>query len=85
MNETRREANDGIANESMDNRQNVNDECVVYDSVKKVANYSNLKVTELPTCQRLYPPKPASVAKELHLQNLREKLLRKVKEFKDKR
>ena len=69
-----------------DNQNNQSDnECFVYDPVEKVADYSNLRVTDLPTCQRLYPPQPAVVSKELQMQNLREKLLRKVKEYSEKR
>ena len=52
----------------------------VFDFAGKVANYSNMKATELPTCQRLYPPRPATITKELHLQNLREKRRRKIEE-----
>ena len=73
--------------EDVNNPENQNDteHVEVFDSVGKVANYSNLRVTELPTCQRLYPPKPTTITKELHLQNLREKLMRKVEEYKEKR
>ena len=86
MNKTEIETNDGEEGGNVANRVDEDDdECVVYDTAKKVANYSNLRVTDLPTCQRLYPPKPATITKEIHLQNLREKLLRKVEEYKQKR
>ena len=70
-------------NEDVENNDVI--ETNVYHHVKKVADYSNLRVTDLPTCQRLYPPQPATVNKELHMQNLREKLLMKVEEYKAKR
>ena len=82
MNDNVVENNEDFENESERNRR---DECEVYDSVGLLADYSNLRVTDLPTCQRLYPLKPAAINKELHMQNLREKLLRKVEEYKQKR
>ena len=74
--------------EDVNNPENQNDteHVEVFDSVGKVANYSNLRVTELPTClYPIYPPKPTTITKELHLQNLWEKLMRKVEEYKEKR
>ena len=48
-------------------------------------NYANLRVTDIPTVQRLFPPKPATLDKEVAMQSLKDKLLRKVLEFKEKR
>ena len=31
----------------------------LFNATGKTANYANLRVTDLPTVQRLYPPKPA--------------------------
>ena len=62
-----------------------NDECQVFNAEEKTANYSNLRATEIPTVQRLYPPKPASINQELCMQNMREKLLKIVLKFQEKR
>ena len=57
----------------------------VFDFTKKTANYANLRATDLPTVQRLIPPKPASLQKEIAMQSMRDKMLRKVKEYKEKK
>ena len=57
----------------------------VYDGTRKKANYSNLRATDIPTVQRLFPPKTGTIQQELAMQNTREKMLRVIKEFKQKR
>ena len=49
------------------------------------ADYSNIKATDLPTVQRLYPPRPATLQKESAMQTLKEKMMRKVREYIEKR
>ena len=54
----------------------------VIDLENKVADYANVKVTDIPTVQRLFPPKPATLRREVIMQNIKDKMLRKVEEFK---
>ena len=55
-------------------------EAVVFSLTKKKADYANVRATELPTVQRLYPPKPTTLQKETNLQTLKDNLMSKVRE-----
>ena len=44
-----------------------------------------MRATQLPTVQRLFPPIPTTLDKQVTMQSLKDKMLRKIKEFKDKR
>ena len=48
----------------------------------KVLNYANLRATDIPTVQRIYPPKPGTIKQEKVLGNLKEKLMDTVREYK---
>ena len=48
----------------------------------KTLNYANLRATDIPTVSRLHPPKPASIKKEKIMDNIKEKLLDTVFEYK---
>ena len=68
----------------MENRINVleSNENHKYNELEnKIANYANLKATDLPTVQRLYPPKPSTIQKEVIMQSVKDKMLRKVHEY----
>ena len=54
------------------------------DNTSTAFNYANVKATELPTLQRIYAPKHADIRKEKAMDNIKEKLLSKVSEYKDK-
>ena len=79
------EGNDKRRNENDDNNNNHEIGGEVFSFKDKVADYANLRVTDLPSVQRLYPPKPASLSKEVSMQSLKGKLLRKVREYQEKR
>ena len=57
----------------------------VFNANDKVANYLNVRATDLPTVQRLFPPKTGTIQQELAMQNTREKMMRVITEFKRKR
>ena len=57
----------------------------VYNMSSKTADYANVKATDLPTVQRLFPPRPASLRRELAMQNMKEKMISKTKEYKSKK
>ena len=50
----------------------------------KTFNYANMRATDIPTVQRLYPPAPATIKQEKILDNIKEKLLDTVQEYKSK-
>ena len=65
---------------------NQNEESVVeVFNLNEKTDYANLKATELLTVQRLYPPKPATLNKEVTMQSLKDKMLNKIREYRDKR
>ena len=43
-----------------------------FDLENKIANYANLRATDLPTVQRLYPPKPSSIQREVIMQSVKD-------------
>ena len=45
------------------------------EEFSKTLNYANLRATNIPTVQRLYPPKPASIKQEIVMEGIKEKLL----------
>ena len=48
----------------------------------KTLNYANLRATDIPTVQRIYPPAPGTIKQEKILENLKENLLNTVKDYK---
>ena len=52
------------------------------EELDKNLNYANLRATDIPTVQRLYPPKPATLKKEKIMDNIKEKLLETAREYK---
>ena len=54
----------------------------ILDIEKKVADYYNIRTTDLPTVKMLYPPKPAELRKEVSMQIIKDKLIRKLIEYK---
>ena len=69
---------------SVENVSDIN-EAVVFSLGEKKADYANIKATDLPSVQRLFPPKPATLQKESELQTLKNKLMGKVREYREKR
>ena len=49
----------------------------IFDIEKKVADYYNIRTTDLPTVKMLYPPKPAELRKEVAMKSIKDKLIRK--------
>ena len=72
-------------NEATIENESEKTELEVFCMKEKVANYSNLRVTELPTVQRLYPPKSSTINKEVSMLSLKDKILRKVSDYKEKK
>ena len=50
----------------------------------KTINYANMRATEIPTVQRLYPPKPGTVKKETIMENIKMKMMDTAIEYKRK-
>ena len=63
------------------NNNNDDDDFKSFNLDNKVANYSNLRATDLPTVQRLYPPKPSTIRREVIMQNVKDKMLNKAREY----
>ena len=59
------------------------EEFEVYNASEKVLDYANLRATELPTVQHLLPPKPASIRREVIMQNIKNKMLNTVREYQE--
>ena len=75
MNEDRNDATSGVNVENNDDDNGINDDCTeVFHRSKKSVNYGNLRVTDIPTVQRLFPPKPARLEKEVAMQSLKDKI-----------
>ena len=53
------------------------------EELDKSLNYAHLRATDIPTVQRLYPPKPATLRKEKVMDNIKEKLMETVREYKN--
>ena len=72
-------------NSTIENRNNSTRviELKPFDIESKVADYANIRVTDIPTVQRLYPPKPATIRKEVIMQNVKDKMLNKIREYKE--
>ena len=43
--------------------------------------YANIRVTDIPTVQRLFPPKPATIRREIIMQNIKDKMMMNTKEY----
>ena len=81
MNEDKNEtAKDGENN----NTSATDDNFMVLDLENKTADYANIRATNIPTCQRIYPPKPATIRREVIMQNIKDKMLNKVKEYRER-
>ena len=61
-----------------------NDSFMVLDLENRVADYANVRATNIPTCQRIFPPKPSTLRREIVMQNIKDKMISKVKEYKQK-
>ena len=76
---------DATERESDNNDTSTNDDSFrVLDHENKTADYSNVRATDIPTCQRIFPSKPASMRRETIMQNIKDKMLNKVEEYKNK-
>lgn len=79
------EDNNNNTNTAQNNNNNNNDENLkAFDFENKVANYANIRATDFPTVQRLYPPKPSTIRREVVMQSVKDKMLNKVREYRDK-
>ena len=70
-------------NADQDTNNNVNN-FKTFDFENKVADYANIRATDLPTVQGLYPPKPSTIRREVIMQNVKDNMLNKVCEYKEK-
>ena len=72
--------------EHRNDHENTSDEGLdeVFNVNAKFANYANMRATKLLTVQRLFPPKPTTLDKEVTMQSLKDKMLRKLKSLKTK-
>ena len=77
--------NENAASNTNNNVANQSDTFKVLDIENKVADYANIRATDLPTVQRLFPPKPSTMRREIVMQNMRDKTMNKVKEYKEKK
>merc|ERR1712208_44420 len=67
-----------------DNNNNNDENLKAFDFENKVANYANIRATDFPTVQRLYPPKPSTIRRVVVMQSVKDKMLNKVREYRDK-
>ena len=67
-----------------DNNNNDEDIFKEFDHERKIANLANIRATDLPTVQRLLPPKPSTIRREVMMQSIKDKMLNKVREYKEK-
>ena len=52
------------------------------EELDSTLNYAHMRATDIPTVQRLYPPKPATIEKEKVMDCIKEKLMDTVREYK---
>ena len=76
--------NDNEREHDVSDTSTIDDPFKVLDFENKTADYANVKATDIPTCQRIFPPKPASLRRETIMQNIKDKMLNKVQEYKEK-
>ena len=69
-NDWRTKAAENVANDA----NNEVDNFEVFNYKKKVVDYANIRATDIPTVQRLFPPKPASMRREIIIQNIKDKM-----------
>ena len=48
------------------------DDYKTFDLETKISNFPNIRATDLPTVQRLYPPKPSTIRREIIMQNVKQ-------------
>ena len=53
------------------------------EELDKCLNYAHLRATDIPTVQRLYPPEPATMWREKAMENIKDKLMDTVREYKE--
>ena len=70
----------GKTNKDINEQTNIR---IVRESTNTV-DYANMKATDIPTVQRLYPPKPGTIRQEKILENIKMKMLNTVMDYKDK-
>ena len=76
---------DATERESDNNDTSTKDDSFrVLDHENKTEDYSNVRATDIPTCQRIFPQKPASMRRESIMQNIKDKMLNNVEEYKNK-
>ena len=77
---------EGKENEEGDKRQsdNKNSEKEEKEITPKKINYANMRATEIPTVQRLYPPKPGSLDQETTMENIKRKMMDTARKYKEK-
>ena len=71
-------------NEDEENTDDNNNNYKVFDFENKSADYSNLRATDLPTVQRLFPPKPSTIRREVIMQNIKDKMMNTIREYKER-
>ena len=74
------EVNDTANNN--DDTQN-DDNRTVLNLENKSSDYAKIRATDLPTVQHLFPPKPATMRREIVMQNIKDKMLAEVKIYKE--
>ena len=70
--------------DNIDSNNNDRDTFKEFDAESKIANYANIRATDLPTVQRLFPPQPSTIRREVIMQSIKDKMLNKVHEYKEK-
>ena len=70
--------------DNIDSNNNDRDTFKEFDAENKIANYANIRATDLPTVQRLFPPQPSTIRREVIMQSIKDKMLNKVHEYKEK-
>ena len=58
-----------------------NDDDKVPDKAGDSINLTNIRVTEMKTCGRLYPPKPGSREEEIKIEVMKDIIVNKAKEY----
>ena len=76
--------NNAAAGDDNNNTLARDDNFMVLDADNKIVDYANVRATNIPTCQRIFPPKPTTIRKETIMQNIKDKMLNAVKDYKEK-
>ena len=68
------ENNDNNNQNATQNNNNNDDNTKEFDIETKIANYANIRATDLPSVQRLFPPKPSTIRREVIMQSVKDKM-----------